>query len=114
MANNPSFKLQVCVHAFRYLQLVSTLAFHQKFHGPRAKQPNLEDIPNQDKGPFHRIWNKKAPDYCDCGSKIRANAQYCQKCRPNPLLDSGKRKLEISEPRDDDNSLTRKIRRISM
>ena len=48
---------------------------------------NLEDIPNQDKGPFHSIWNKNAPDYCDCGAKIKENAQYCQKCRPNPLLD---------------------------
>ena len=71
----------------------------------------LEDIPNQDKGPFHRIWNKKAPDYCDCGAKIKENAQFCQKCRPNPMLDL-KRKFEISKPRDDDDDLTKKMRKI--
>ena len=74
----------------------------------------LEDIPNQDKGPFHRIWNKKAPDYCDCGAKIKENAQYCQKCRPNPLLDGRKRKFEISNPREDDDDLTKKIRTMQM
>ena len=72
---------------------------------------NLEDIPNQDKGPFHRIWNEKAPDYCECGAKIKENAQYCQKCRPNPMLDL-KRKFEISKPRDDDDDLTKKMRKI--
>ena len=71
----------------------------------------LEDIPNQDKGAFDRIWNKKAPDYCACGAKIKENAQYCQKCRPNPMLDL-KRKFEISKARDDDDDLTKKIRKI--
>ena len=72
---------------------------------------NLEDIPNQDKGPFHRIWNKKAPDYCECGAKIKEKAQFCQKCRPNPMLDL-KRKFEISKARDDDDDLTKKMRKI--
>ena len=73
----------------------------------------LEKIPNRDKGPFHRLWNKDAPDYCDCGKKISANARYCQKCQPpDPFF--GKRKFEISAPRDDDDDLTTELRRIGM